>query len=107
MRCQGITSKGERCKRTAQVSGYCINHISSYEKQPVTHRKQPILKYMEEVPLTWEDLRNCKNRIKRLKLLQKYHSWIRLKRNQDKLQKKRDANKDYRERIKLKGLKKS
>lgn len=106
MRCKGHTLSGKPCKRNAQISGYCIDHLVSGRKQAVTTKKQPKFKYMEKTQITWEEVRDCKNKIQRLKLLKKYHDWIRLKRYQDKRQKRRDDNKDYRERVKLKSSKK-
>jgi len=108
MRCNGVTLAGKPCRRPAQISGYCIAHLPVSDiKQTVTQAKQPKLNYMEEIPLTWEEVRTCKNKFERAKLLQRYYDWIRLKRNQDKLKLRRQINKEYRKRIKLKGSKKS
>lgn len=104
MRCKGTTLAGKSCKRTAQISGYCINHLTvSNLKQAENRTKQQ----KPRQPLTWDKVRKCKNLIEKNKLLHKYHIWIREKRTEDKFKLRRQINKEYRERIKLKGLKKS
>lgn len=106
MRCHGITLAGKRCTKKAQISGFCINHISSLKKQNKNREKQTDdVSEKEGLFRVNKLIRNTKDKSRKKEILDSYHYWLREQRKEDKMRLRREKNKEY--RLMMKSSKKS